>query len=502
VARPQDRLVERRDDRPEPLRAPANVVVDTRPLWRILAGETYRPIVLLIGLAAFVAVRAMSPPAGLAAPAQSALAIFALCLVYWVTNVIPLMVTSLLAMVLLPTTGAISAKDTYALFGNEAVFFILGAFILAAALMKCGLSTRIAITVLRRFGHTPRTLLLSLFLMNACMAFFMSEHAVAAMTFPITVEIARVLKLARQRSNYGRALFLAMAWGTQIGGIATLLGGGRAPLALGMLRESTGATYSFAEWTLCAWPIVAILLVAGWQVIIRFFPIDITSVRDADAVIEEKAMRLGRPSAKERAIAMVMLGTLIAWIIGGEEFGLATIALAAVVVLFVFDLLAWRDIEQYVNWGVLLMYGGAIALGAALHRSGAAEFIASVTVSRWAHSPFAVIAVISAFGIVLTEAMSHSAVVALLMPVALGIAQQSGIDPRVMAPAVALPAGLAFTLPVGTPGNAIAYSSGYLRLRDMLIPGSVLVVIAWAAFNLVANYYWPLIGITLAAPRP
>jgi solute carrier family 13 (sodium-dependent dicarboxylate transporter), member 2/3/5 len=481
--------------------ARAEVVIDTRPLWRILAGRTYRPIVLALGLIAFFVLRAAPPQAGLPPAGQNALAIFALCLVYWVTNVLPLMVTSLLAMVLLPTTGVLSAKDTYALFGNEAVFFILGAFILAASLMKCGLSTRIAIAVLRRFGHTPRTLLLSLFLMNAFMAFFMSEHAVAAMTFPITVEIARVLRLPRQQSNYGRALFLAMAWGTQIGGIATLLGGGRAPLALGMLREATGETYTFAQWTLTAWPIVGVLLVAGWQVIVRFFPIDISSVRDADAIIEEKALRLGRASTKERSIGLVMLATLAAWIVGGEDFGLATIALGAVVVLFLFDLLTWRDIEQYVNWGVLLMYGGAIALGSALNRSGASAWIASITVSRWAHSPAAVIAIVSAFGIVLTEAMSHSAVVALLMPVALGIATQFGIDPRVMAPAVALPAGLAFTLPVGTPGNAIAYSSGYLRLRDMLLPGSLLVVIAWATFNLVALYYWPLIGITLAAPR-
>src|SRR5262249_58541550 len=98
--------------------------------------------------------------------------------------------------------------------------------------MRCGLSTRIAIAILRRFGHTPRSLLLSFFLMNAFMAFFMSEHAVAAMTFPITLEIASVLGLERQRSNYGRALFLAMAWGTQIGGSATPLPGGRAPPAL------------------------------------------------------------------------------------------------------------------------------------------------------------------------------------------------------------------------------------------------------------------------------
>ena len=473
----------------------AEVLVDTRPLWRILAERTYRPTVLTAGLLLYLVVRAMPTPEGLSPAGQKALAIFVLCLVYWVTSVLPLMATSLLAMVLLPTTGVLPAKETYALFGNEAVFFILGAFILAAALIKCGLSSRIAIAILRRFGHTPRSLLLSLFLMNAFMSFFMSEHAVAAMTFPITLEIARVLRLPRERSNYGRALFLAMAWGTQIGGIATLLGGGRAPLAIGMLRETTGQSYSFAQWTLAAWPIVAVLLVAGWQVIVRFFPIDIESVRDADVVIAEKMLRMGRPSAREKSIGLIMVATLIAWIVGGEEFGLANIALAGVVVIFLLRLLTWPDLERYVNWGVLLMYGGAIALGSALTRSGASGWIASVTVSRWAHSPLQVLAFISAVGILLTEAMSHSAVVALLMPVALGIAQQFGIDPRVMAPAVALPAGLAFTLPVGTPGNAIAYSSGYLRLRDMLVPGFVLVAIAWVAFNLTAVYYWPLIGL-------
>jgi sodium-dependent dicarboxylate transporter 2/3/5 len=476
------------------------VSIDTRPLWRILAERTYRPAVLIAGLVLYVSIRGMPLPEGLSPAGQKALAIFVLCLVYWVTSVLPLMATSLLAMVLLPTTGVLSAKDTYALFGNEAVFFILGAFMLAAALMECGLSSRMAVAILRRFGHTPRSLLLSLFLMNAFFSFFMSEHAVAAMTFPITLEIARVLRLPRGGSNYGRALFLAMAWGTQIGGIATLLGGGRAPLAIGMLHDATGEGFTFVQWTLAAWPIVAVLLVVGWQVIVRFFPIDIESVREADAVIADKLVRMGRPSLREKAIGGIMLATLVAWIVGGEEFGLASIALAAVVLIFVFQLLAWSDLEQSVNWGVLLMYGGAIALGSALHRSGASEWVASITISRWAHSPAGAIAIISAIGILLTEAMSHSAVVALLMPVALGIAPQFGIDPRIMAPAVALPAGLAFTLPVGTPGNAIAYSSGFLRLRDMLVPGFILVAVAWAAFNLTVLYYWPLIGLSIVRP--
>src|SRR3989442_15231438 len=244
------------------------------------------------------------------------------------------------------------------------------------------------------------------------------------------------------------------------------------------------------------------LLVAGWQVIVRFFPIDIDSVRDADVVIAEKMLRMGRPSTREKSIGLVMVTTLVAWIAGGEEYGLANIALGGVVLIFLFGLLSWSDVERYVTWGVLFMYGGPIALGSAVTRSGASGWIASVTVSHWAQTPIQVIAIISAVAILLTEAMSHSAVVALLMPVALGIAQQFGIDPRVMAPAVALPPGLAFTLPGGTPGNAIAYSSGYLRLRDMPLPGSVMVVIALAAFNVVARWYWPLIGIPLVAARP
>ena len=138
---------------PQPSRA--EILIDTRPLWRILAERTYRPIVLSVGLAAYLAIRAMPAPEGLSPAGQKALAIFVLCLVYWVTSVLPLMVTSLLAMLLLPTTGVISAKETYALFGNEAVFFILGAFILAAALIKCGLSSRRQTSTTRWQRTTP-----------------------------------------------------------------------------------------------------------------------------------------------------------------------------------------------------------------------------------------------------------------------------------------------------------------------------------------------------------
>lgn len=472
-------------------------VVDTRPLSVILLSRSRKTILLAIGGLLYWWTAAMPLPSGLTREGQKALAAFALCVFYWVFNVLPLMITSLLAIILLPLTGVMQSNQAYALFGNEAVFFILGAFILAACLMKSGLSTRIALSILHRFGTTPRTLLLTIFLLNAVMAFFMSEHAVAAMTFPIVVEIVSVLNLPRRRSNYARGLFLAMAWGSSIGGIATLLGGARAPLALGILREATGATYSFLEWTLLALPLVLLLLVVGYRLILWFFPIEIDSVQAADAVLNERWLKLGRPSYEERAIAVVMIGTLIAWIIGGEEFGLANIALASVVILFMLRVVSWRDVERYVNWGVLLMYGGAIALGAAINKSGAAGWLSHVTISQWASSGLTVVLMISLVSLVLTEAMSHSAVVALLMPVTIGVAREFGLDPRIMAPVVALPAGLAFTLPIGTPANAIAFSAGYLRIRDLLLPGIVLELCAWVGFNVMAYWYWPLLGIRI-----
>lgn len=479
----------------------SDFVIDTRPLWIILLARSQRTALLLTGAALYWWVVTMSLPQGLTVAGQKALGAFCLCVFYWVFGVLPLMITSLLAIILIPLSGALTASQAYALFGNEAVFFILGAFILAACLMKSGLSTRLALMTLQRFGTTPRTLLVSTLLLNAAMSFAMSEHAVAAMNFPIIVEVVAVLGLSPRRSRYGKALFLAMAWGSTIGGVATLLGGGRAPLALGILKEATDRSFGFVEWSVAILPLVLVLLVIAYVVIVNFFPVDIDSVRAADDVLRDKNMALGRVRYEEWAVGTIMVLTFVAWVVLGEKLGLANIALGAVIALFAFQIVSWREVEGYVNWGVILMYGGAICLGAAINKSGAAAWLAHVTIRSWASSGAGVILILSFLGILLTEAMSNSAVVALLMPVSLGIAREFGMDPRIMALSVAVPAGLAYTLPIGTPANAIAFSSGYLSIRDMAVPGIILTVASWVLFNVLANLYWPLLGLTIAGTQ-
>lgn len=474
---------------------PGSIVITRKNFWPGLFSRLPYPLALLLLVTGFLGAITRTPPNGLTLPGYRTIIIFLLCLTLWVWGRIPLVITSLLAIILLPMCGVIKANRAYALFGNEAVFFILGAFILAAALMASGLSARIALAILERTGHTPQKLLLSVFLLNTCLAFFMSEHAVSAMTFPIIVELARALKLKPKQSRYGVALFLAMAWGSSIGGITTFLGGARAALAVGILREMTGQNISFFEWLVAALPITLSLIGVGYLLIRRWFPIDIDSIKQARMLLRAKNNQLGAISYEELAVAGVTIVTVAAWITLGENYGLANISLAAVIALFALRAVKWKDIEQNVNWGVIWMYGGSICLGATLSETGAAKWLADQTIARWSAHPIVFIMLMSFAAFALTEIMSHSAVVVALMPVAIPAAIAAHIAPHIIVYTVAIPAGLAFALPMGTPANAIAYSSGFLERKDMFIPGMIFGLLSWAIFNIIAIFVWPILGI-------
>lgn len=451
---------------------------------------------VVLALLGCSAIALIPTPEGLSRSGQNAIAVFALCFVLWVTNALPLAITSLLAIALLPTMGAVSPTRSFALFGNPVVFFILGAFILAAALMRSGLSARLAVAFLRQFGRSPRSLLAGVIFSGGFLAFWMPEHAVAALLFPIVLEIARALELAPRRSRYGRALFLGLAWGAVIGGIATFLGGARAPLALGILQEHYGLSIGFLEWMIAVAPFSIALMVVALLVLPWAFRLDIDDVSSARAALDAKARELGPLSRRQKGVGIVTVLTVIAWITGGKTVGLASVSILAAVALFVFDLIDWRSVEEYVNWGVILMYGGAIAVASALHETGGARYLAELAMTRVsALPPFPMMLVFAVLAAFLTEAISNVAAVALLLPICFGVAEGSGLSPVAVVYSVAVPAGLAFALPMGTPPNAIAYSAGYYRLRDSVAVGLLLKLAALAILTVVVRLYWPILGI-------
>ncbi len=482
------------------LRAPLNrdtvqaTGMDRRPMLVLLAenGAPFAALAFLFG-AAFALLQ-IDVPADLRSEAWSTLVVFGLCLVLWITQLLPLSITSLLGMAALPLVGAMEASEVFSLFGNPAVFFILGSFMLAAGLMQTGASEHLALKFIEHFGRGSRSLLAAVLLLPACMAMTMPEHAVAAVFLPIVWQIVRSLGL-RARHPYAQALFLSMAWGAIIGGVTTLLGGARGPLALALVEEISGHGFSFMDWTLAALPIVLPMLLVALLVQQRLAPMDRVHIEEAHEYLAQRRLEMGSMPLRARLMLLLMAGTLLAWISAGHVMGLASIALVSVVLMFVLRLVEWKELESSVNWGVVLMYGGAIALGKALSDTGAASWLAAQLFPAEGLGGLALMLLIGLVTLLLTESVSNAAAVAILLPIALPVADAAGMDPVPTAMAVGIVSGFAFMLPMGTPPNAMVIGTGCVSAGMMFRVGLVLSMAAMAFYALSVAWIWPMLGI-------
>jgi len=467
--------------------------LDRRP-WSLLLlsnGAPFAAMGLLFALAVWL--QGMPAPDGLDARGWHALIVFGLCLVLWVSQLLPLPITSLLGMAALPMSGVMSPAEVFSLFGNPAVFFILGAFMLAAGLMQSGASEHLALMFLARFGKGARGLLLAMLLMPALMAMAMPEHAVAAVFLPLVWQIVRSLGL-KPGHPYAQALFLSMAWGAIIGGVSTLLGGARGPLALALLQEIEGTTFSFLDWTRAALPIVLPLLLTAALLQRALVSLQCVRIDDAQAYLAQRRLELGAMSWRARMMLLLMGLTLAAWIVAGHSLGLASIALISVVVMFVLRLVAWRKLESSVNWGVVLMYGGAIALGKALSETGAAGWLADQLLPAGL-SGWPALVMLGIVTLLLTEAVSNAAAVAILLPIAIPFGLGAGLAPVDVALTVGIVSGFAFMLPMGTPPNAMVVGTGCVRPAAMLRFGLVLSLAALLFFTCQVSWNWMPAGV-------
>ena len=428
--------------------------------------------------------------------AQRTVAVFGVAAFFWISGALPMAVTGLLVLLLLPMTGAISVSQTYSSFGNSAVFFVLGAFILASPVMRSGLSTRVAVRLLSRFGHGPIRLLLTIFLLSSFAAFFISEHAVAAMLYPICLEIIKAAK-EKQGSRFAFCTFLSMGWGAIIGGTATLLGGARAPLALGMMEAATHKSISFIQWFVFCIPIVLVVMAVSFLVIYLLARRCNVALSAAHAQLEVHRTALGTFSAREKRTVFVVVLTVILWIVFGRDIGLDMVAFFGVILAFVLRITSWDEVQEDVQWSIFIMYGSAIALSAALRDTGAANDLVKLLVQSGLSDPIWLFVAFVILAGVLTEAMSNAAAVAVLMPIALVIATQFGIDPRAITVAIATSAGLTFLLPVSTPAMTIMTNSPYVHAQKAMAWGVVSKVVGIIVILVFAFYYWPLLGLTV-----
>ena len=421
---------------------------------------------------------------------QRCVAIFVLCLSLWLTSYIPLAATGLLAIALMPALNVLPEQRAFELFGNRAVFFMLGVFLLAAATIDTGLSKRITLSALHRFDQAPWRLVMGTTVSAAFLSLWMPEHAVAAMIYPILVEIVDALKLERGHA-YAKKLFLGLAWGASIGGIGTFLGGARAPLALGLLKSAyPDKSIGFVAWMLAAMPIVIIMTVVALVTLRTRIKSDVTDIKPATRMLDSRVRQLGPMSKRERRLAILCVLTITAWISVGEHVGLAVIAMLSAAALFMLRIVNWKNIQGFVNWGVLVMYGGAVALGQALTDTMAVQWFADKVVHPQGAPPWLIVAGMSVAAILLTEAISNSAAVAVLLPIGYTLGELVGVGPAMMTLAVTIPAGLAFLLPVSSPPNAISFSAGHYGIREVVTLGWPMTAAALATIVIVMFVWW------------
>ena len=426
-------------------------------------------------------------PSGLGRDGMIMLGILIMAALLWLTEAIPMAATGLLIMLLQPLLGVEDAGKVFSNFGNRAVFFILASFMIAAAMEKYGLHRRMAVKFLSIFGHSPKIFIFGIMITGSLLSFIMLSHGVAALLLPILLHIMLIVKAVPKESNFGIATMLSLAYGTTIGSWGTLLGGARNPLTIALMEES-GYSLSFLEWMKLGVPLVLVMLPIITFIILLLYPPEKTIIKEAIRKIEkettDKKMR-----REEKMISAVLFTTILLWIFFSSSIGIAVIALLSVSALFILKLIDWEDVERRVQWGIILIYGGAITMGKGLESTGAALWMSNI-VSSFFHSQYAILLCIIVLTFVLTNLMSNTAAVATMLPISLGIANQAGISPLAAGMATAMAGGAAFLFVIATPGMAMAYSSGYLSQKDMLKAGTAAGIVSILMIFLFAIFYW------------
>ena len=453
-----------------------------------------RKDIIIIFLSIFIVVLfyLLPTPSGLSHDGQVMIGILIMAAILWVTEAIPLAVTGLLIMILQPLMGVIPAKEVFSSFGNQAVFFLIGAFIIAGAIEKYGLHKRIALGFLKHFEDSPRFFTFGIMLSCALLSFIMPEHGVAALFLPIITSILLVMKLVPRESNFGKISLLCVAYGCSIGSLGTLIGGARNPLTISFLSE-IGINVSFFDWMIYSMPVVIISLPIVWFILQISFPIEIDDISLAKKEISNQVAIEGKMKKPEIIVLSIVIFTMVLWIFFSSYtfFGLAVIAILGSILLFISGSINWKDVEQRVPWGVILLYGGAITLGIGMQKAGSGAWIASILFNNLYGTPIFVILGLIIFTILLTNVMSNTGAVAVLLPIGIAISGEiPGISPLLASLIIALSGGLAFMLVIATPGNAITYSAGYFSTRDLFKAGSLANVACIIILFIIAIVYW------------
>lgn len=474
-----------------------------------MKSSAFKMISVIGGPTLFFLLKLALPESVFPGNASSVAAIGAWMVLWWITEPIPIPATSLLPLVIMPLSGITTMKEAAQPYGDPVIFLFMGGFILALGLEKYRLHQRIALTLIRMTGTSGDGIILGFMLATALISMWISNTATAIMMLPIASSVTSLMSRDLNLDNdprfsrFATGLMLAIAYSASIGGVATIIGSPPNVVMVGHVKRIYATDVPFAEWMLVGIPLMLLTLASCYLIITKIlFKNQLKHIEGSGELIRNKLDELGPMSQMEKRVLGIFGVTCFFWIFrqwvnklaGGNFLDDTSIAIGGGILMFLMPggkdqkpLLDWRDMKE-MQWGILLLFGGGMALAEGMEKSGIVEQIGSYFGQNKISGSILIFS-LTLISMVLTELMSNVALVTIFVPVVFGIAEGAGINPVYLALPVTFAASCAFMMPISTPPNAILFASGHIKMKDMVKTGFLLNV-----FSLIIIF---LLSITL-----
>jgi sodium-dependent dicarboxylate transporter 2/3/5 len=432
---------------------------------------------------------ARRPPAG----AALVLGLLGLVVVLWVTEAVPLFVTSLLVPVVLVVSGTAEAKAALAPFFHPIIALFFGGFLMAEAMRRVDLDHRAAVEIVSRAGRSPAWLFLAMLGVSAFLSMWMSNTAATAVLVPIAIAVTAPMA----HPGYRKAMVLGIAYAATIGGVGSAIGTPANPLAMEFLSTFLGQPVSFVGWFGFGLPLVLLLLpaTAAWLWWRSHVDVDPEAFREARALAVEERRRLGRLTRDQAEVLGVFALTMLLWLTQtwhGIDSGV--IALIGALALALIGKLGPEDLGR-ISWPALLTFGGGLTLGLFLTESGASDQVATRLAGLAGLPAFVGVGAVALLTLGVTMVASNTATAAMLVPLAIPLAGVLGVSPTMLVVVVAIASSIDFALVIGTPPTMIAYSTRLFSTREIFRTGILLDVIGVLLLVTAVAGVWRLLGL-------
>lgn len=472
--------------------------------------QAYQKKGFWIGIALFLGIYFLPAPITISHEGWITLAITALIASWWSTEAIPLPVTALLPLILLPLLGVSNFQQAAIPYANQNIFLFLGGFMMAIGIEVSGLHKRFALMILSHSGISSAYLVGSFMMVSALISMWIINTATTLMLLPIVIALADTVTKSvsfqskQHKQNFQITLLLGVAYAATIGGMATLVGTAPNIVFAGFMREIYHIDVSFLEWMKLGLPISMALLFLCWLLLTRFiYPAPFKYNATVKNKLNKMYVDLGPMSKDERKVSAIFLVTIFAWIFRGyiNEFELlknlsdAGIALISALAFFLIpsqnkssELLTWEQANK-LPWGLLILFGGGLSLAAAIVDSGLALWIGRNLGFLDSFATLLVIIFIALVIVLLTEITSNTATTITFLPIVSALGILIGLSPEILSYVVVFAASCAFMLPVATPPNAVIFGSGRITIKQMIRAGILMNILGVLVISLAVYLF-------------